>query len=240
VQKYDRIGAGYAARRRPDQRLAARIRAALGDAATILNVGAGAGSYEPLDRFVVAVEPALTMLRQRSASSAPAIRGAAEALPFGRGAFDAAMALLTIHHWSDWRVGLREMARVARGRVVVFTWDPRAAAWWLNDYFPRIVDDDRHKAPLLDEMTDVLGGSDIVTVPIPHDCSDGFMGAYWRRPESYLDANVRQAISSLAKGEGDDGLARLAGDLSSGEWRRKNARILELDELDVGYRLVIA
>lgn len=240
VQAYDRIGAGYALRRRADPRLAAAIHGALGEADPVLNVGAGAGSYEPPDRPVIAVEPSLAMARQRAAGAAQVVRACAEALPFADGSFGGALAVLTIHHWSDWRAGLREMARVSRARVVLFTWDPQAESSWLGDYFSGLVAADRQRFPSLAAIQDVLGPVEMATVPIPHDCTDGFMGAYWRRPHAYLDPSIRGAISSLATGAADDGLAILDDDLRTGAWVQKHGYLLQQQELDLGYRLIIS
>jgi SAM-dependent methyltransferase len=239
---YDRIGVGYSAYRRPDPRIEARIAAALGSARTVLNVGAGSGSYEPADRAVVAVEPSAEMVRQRPRGSAPAVRATAEHLPFADASFDAALAVLTLHHWRDWRAGLTQMRCVARERVVLLTWVPDAARFWLVDeYFPEILEFDRRTFPSLEEMADVLGPVDVQPVPIPADCTDGFLGAYWRRPSAYLDAGVRGAISAFARLE-DPGprLARLAADLADGTWASRHHALLPLTELDLGYRLVIA
>jgi SAM-dependent methyltransferase len=189
--------------------------------------------------MVIGVEPAMTMIRQRTAGSAPAVRGHAEALPFATSAFDAAMAVLTIHHWRDWRRGLREMVRVSRRRVVLLTWDPESEGFWMRDYFPKLLEKDRRRFPSLPEIQEETGPGQIVTVPIPCDCSDGFMGAYWRRPDAYLEPDVRGAISSLAAEEVQTGLARLAADLANGVWNRKYGDISELETLDLGYRLVV-
>jgi len=239
-QAYDRIGAGYAGRRRADPRLAGLITQALGGAETIVNVGAGSGSYEPADRFVVGVEPALTMIRQRRAGAAPVARGQAEALPFADGVFAAALAVLTIHHWRDWRAGLLEMRRVSRGRIVLLTWDPASEGFWIRDYFPELLAQDRQRFPDLRAIADTLGGAQVLPVAIPHDCADGFMGAYWRRPSAYLEAGVREAMSSFALGGGGSALARLSADLASGDWNRKYGNLLEQEELDLGYRLIVA
>jgi SAM-dependent methyltransferase len=239
-QRYDRIGVGYADRRRPDPRLAAVISGALGDADSILNVGAGAGSYEPTGRRVVAVEPASAMIRQRPASAAAVVRACAEALPFSDRSFGSALAVLTIQHWSDWRAGLREMVRVSRRRVVLFTWDPQSESSWLADYFPHLIDADRSRFPSLTALQAILGAIDIAPVRIPHDCTDGFMGAYWRRPSAYLDPSVRSAISSLATGPSSVSLSQLADDLSTGAWERKHGQVLKHKEMDLGYRLVVA
>ncbi|HEU0302252.1 MAG TPA: class I SAM-dependent methyltransferase [Longimicrobium sp.] len=239
---YDRIGAGYTAWRRPDPRIAARIAEALGDARTLVNVGAGAGSYEPADRVVAAVEPSARMVRQRPPRAAPAVRASAEALPFRDRAFDAAMAILTLHHWPDWRAGVREMRRTARGPVAILTWDPAHPGFWLvQDYFPGILRIDRVILPPLEEIARVLGPLDVRPVPIPADCSDGFLGAYWRRPEMYLDPGARSAISTFTRlAEVEPGLARLRAELADGSWERRNAALLDLPELDIGYRLLVA
>lgn len=237
--RYDAIGEGYAQRRKPDPRIAAAIVAALGDARTVVNVGAGTGSYEPGDRAVQAVEPSETMIRQRPAHAAPCVRASAEALPFPDGSYDAAMAILTIHHWSDWRAGLREMRRVAR-RIVLLTFDVEAAHFWLTrDYFPALAALDREIMPALGDLTGELGAPRITPVPIPHDCEDGFLGAYWRRPDVYLDPLARRSMSSFARIDAEDGLARLARDVESGAWRQRYAGLLGLDALDVGYRLLV-
>jgi SAM-dependent methyltransferase len=241
---YDAIGVGYARTRRADPRIAARIARALGDAASVLNVGAGTGSYEPRDRRVVAVEPSTTMIRQRPAGSAPAVRAAAEHLPLADGAFDAALAILTLHHWTDPGRGLAEIRRVARGRVVLFTWDqPIWESFWLiREYFPA-VEIDRQRAVALADIASALGGCRSEVVPIPHDCVDGFQGAFWRRPEAYLDPRVRAGISTFARMDVDtvdEAVGRLAADLESGAWAERHRDLAERDELDLGYRLVVA
>ena len=238
--RYDRIGTGYVQQRRPDPRLASLIWDALGDADSIVNVGAGAGSYEPRDRRVMAVEPAITMIRQRTAGAAPVVRACAEALPFPSASFAAALAVLSVHHWSDWQAGLRELLRVSRRKVVLFTWDPQSEGFWLADYFPHLLEKDRQRFPTLTALRAVLGGIEAVPVPIPHDCSDGFMGAYWRRPSAYLDPKIRAAISSLAAQVSTGSLARLADELGNGVWERKYGPMLQQDAVDLGYRLVVA
>jgi len=238
--RYDRIGTGYVQQRRPDPRLASLIWDALGDADSIVNVGAGAGSYEPRDRRVMAVEPAITMIRQRTAGAAPVVRACAEALPFPSASFAAALAVLSVHHWSDWQAGLRELLRVSRRKVVLFTWDPQSEGFWLADYFPHLLEKDRQRFPTLTALRAVLGEIEAVPVPIPHDCSDGFMGAYWRRPSAYLDPKIRAAISSLAAQVSTGSLARLADELGNGVWERKYGPMLQQDAVDLGYRLVVA
>jgi len=241
-QLYDRIGAGYRAFRVPDPRIAAAISAALGDAESVANIGAGAGSYEPRDRRVVAIEPAKTMIGQRAPDAAPVVRASASALPLRDACVDAALAVLTIHHWPDRARGLAEMRRVARKRVVILT-HVHSSPFWLGAYFPRIRELDLPVFPTMSDLEDVLGPLHVSAVPIPHDCSDGFLGAYWRRPRTYLRADARAAISAFAKlteAETNAGLARLRADLDSGAWARRNGELLGLDALDLGYRLVVS
>jgi SAM-dependent methyltransferase len=242
--RYDRIGRTYTATRGTEPRIAARIWDALGDARTVVNVGAGTGSYEPPDRDVTAVEPSAVMIAQRPPGAAPAVQASAEALPFDDASFDAAMAVLTLHHWSDLRAGCAELRRVARDRVVVFSWDPAfVGRMWLGpEYFPRYAREDAAGFPSLAEQAAALGDAAVAVVPIPWDCRDGFFSAFWRRPEAYLDPAVRAGISTLAKRSDDelaDGLARLRADLDSGAWARRHADLLERDELDLGYRLLV-
>lgn len=239
---YDVIGHTYASRRRTDPRIADAITDALGDAASVLNVGAGAGSYEPSDRRVVAVEPSSVMIAQRSSTAAPAVKAYAEALPFADHTFDAVLAVITMHHWTDQRLGLRECARVARDRVVIFTWDPESGGFWLTrEYFPEIPAVDRKRFPRLDLFADALGSITVKKILIPADCADGFLGAFWRRPEVYLDERARAGMSSLALVEpSDPRLARLRADLESGRWADEHGALLGLDALDIGYRLIVA
>ncbi len=242
---YDRIGTTYSATRRPDPRIAGRILDSLGDATSVINVGAGTGSYEPTDRFVVGVEPSETMIRQRAQGSARVVRALAEALPFADGAFESALAVLTVHHWSDLTRGLGEMRRVARRRAVVLTWDQDVweSFWLIREYLPCIRDLDRPRAIPIRDLVSILGGARVVAVPIPHDCVDGMHGAFWRRPEAYLDPRVRAGISTYALMSAADrerGLRALAADLESGSWQERHGQFLELDALDLGYRLVVA
>lgn len=239
--RYDSIGRTYTATRAEDPRIAARLWAALDDARTVVNVGAGTGSYEPRDREVTAVEPSAVMRAQRST---PAIDASAESLPFADDSFDAAMAVLTLHHWPDWRAGCAELLRVARARVVVLSWDPALVdRFWLGpEYFPDLAADDAARFPSLADQAAALR-ADVEVVPIPADCRDGFHGAYWRRPEAYLDPEVRAGISTFAlrtDAELAPGLARLREDVDGGAWARRHADLLALDELDLGYRLLIA
>ena len=235
---YDRIGVGYARKRQPDPRIAPLIGAALGDAQTIVNVGAGAGSYEPAGRVVTAVEPSAEMIRQRTLPAARIVQAGAEALPFADGAFDAAMAVLTVHHWGDQRAGLAEMRRVATGPVVILTFDPAFRDFWLLDYFPALAALDDRIMPPLSLYGEVLGPVEITPVPIPEDCTDGFMAANWKYPEAYLDPEVRAAISSFHRiGDLSDGLARLKADLDSGAWAARYGDASTAR--DCGYRLVV-
>jgi SAM-dependent methyltransferase len=222
-QLYDEIGIGYGNYRRPDPRLAAAILHALGEADTVVNVGAGAGSYEPTDRSVVAVEPSLAMIRQRRRDSVVVVQASATHLPFRDAAFAAALTVLTVHHWSDRARGLTELARVAQRRVVIVTWDPAASGFWLiDDYFPEIGAIDRRIMPSIKEFQGVLGDIEMRPLLVPHDCTDGFLGAYWQRPYAYLDAGVRSAISTFSKlSDVESGLARLRRDLENGTWEHR-------------------
>jgi SAM-dependent methyltransferase len=239
---YDNIGRNYSGRRQSDPRIEVAIQGALAGCATVLNVGAGTGSYEPRCHAVVAVEPSRTMIEQRPAGAAPAIQACAEALPFRNASFDAALAILTIHHWSDLAKGLSECARVARSKVVIFTNDFEVCAkFWLFDYFPELMYADRYLFPPLAKFTEVFGSVEFVTVPIPSDCRDGFLGAYWKRPSAYLDPAVRDGISTFAKiGDSSPQLQKLQGDIESGVWEQRYASLHDLSALDLGYRLVIA
>jgi hypothetical protein len=240
---YDSIGTAYNTTRRADPRVEQAIWSALGDCGSVLNVGAGTGAYEPVERAVVAVEPSATMRRARPEGSAPCVVATAESLPFDDRSFDAAMAILTVHHWSDCRVGLRELRRVARRRVIVVHWDQAVMdRLWLADYFPEAFAFDRRRGPLLQDVCTTLDlDMDVVPLPVPHDCQDGFGAAYWRRPDAYLDPTVRAGISMLAQTEHErgDGLERLQRDLSDGTWAARHHTLLDQTELDCGYRLVV-
>jgi SAM-dependent methyltransferase len=240
-QRYDSIGVGYTAFRHPDPRISAQIWAAVGDAARVINVGAGTGSYEQPDRLLVAVEPSAVMVGQRDGTH-PVVRAVAEELPFPDNSFDVALALLTVHHWNDVRKGLNELRRVAR-RQVIFTYDPdvHGALWVFDEYVPTALADDG-QAPV-DLVVEVLAADRVEIIPTPADCTDGFGSAYWRRPECYLDPSVRASISALARhdqGVVDEGMARLGRDLADGTWHRRHADLLEKDAIDGGLRLVVA
>jgi SAM-dependent methyltransferase len=244
VALYDALGQTYTATRRADPRIAALVADALAGAGSVVNVGAGAGSYEP-PQTVAAVEPSRTMLGQRPAGAAPALQAEAEHLPLRDDCADAAMAMLTVHHWRDLAAGIAEMRRVARQRLVFLTWDPELCArfWLFAEYLPEAAKTDAEIGVPVERLTALLDRPRIVPVPIPHDCIDGVAAAYWRRPEAYLDPVVRAGMSALAI-TGEDaiaaGLARLAADLVDGRWQRDHADLLERDRLDVGYCLVIA
>ena len=236
---YDTIGLNYANLRKPDIRIAQTIEQALGNAKTILNVGAGAGSYEPAGRQITAVEPSMEMIQQRADRGATIVQGSAEALAFDDNSFDASMAVLTIHHWTDQKKGVGEMRRVTRDKIVFLTYDPSFRGFWLFDYFPELVTLDEGQMPQMAKYEKWLGAVNVTAVPIPHDCSDGFLAGYWRRPAAYLDERVRAAMSSFwALGDVSQGLQKLETDLQSGTWEQKYGDQLSLDQLDCGYRLV--
>jgi SAM-dependent methyltransferase len=242
AQRYDTIGLGYVEFRRPEPRIAARLSHAVGDAQLIVNVGAGPGSYELDGRALVAVEPSEVMVQQRPQGSAPAVRATAEHLPFPDGAFDVATAIMTVHHWRDLEAGLAEMRRVS-ARQVVLTFDPAMhdALWVFTEYVPASLGF-AYEAPL-ERVMAAMGATRTEVVPVPADCADGFALAYWRRPEAYLSAAVRASISAFARLSDDDvgpGMARLEADLASGAWHERHADLLQLEELDLGLRIVIA
>jgi hypothetical protein len=239
---YDRIGIGYNQVRRPDPRLAALIAEALGGARSVVNVGAGAGSYEPDSAHVVAVEPSEVMLAQHPGSTR--IQASAERLPFPTGAFDAAMAVMTVHHWADVRAGLAELRRVSR-RQLVFTWDKDhdRELWIVSEYVPEIRELEHARHPSMAQITEALGGGHIVEFPIPHDFVDGYQPAFWRRPEAYLDARVRSASSTFATLPDrvvEPAIRRLEADLASGAWTRRHRDLLHRTAVDYGYRLVVS
>lgn len=241
--RYDTIGRSYSRTRREDPRIAAQIHAALG-AGSVLDVGAGSGNYEPIDRSVVAVEPSSLMLAQRVGRPAPAVRGVGEALPFADRSFDVAMAVLTIHHWSDPATGLREMARVADRQVVFFFEPLQTHSFWALEYFPAALSLPTEQDPPGERLiADHLELHEVRPVLVPHDCTDGFGVAFWARPEAYLDPDVQAGMSWLAllpQSERARGSARLRADLDSGRWDRRHGHLREQDVFDGGYRLAIA
>jgi SAM-dependent methyltransferase len=244
VTVYDRIGQGYGTTRRPDPRIAAQVASALSGMASVANVGAGAGSYEPV-ATVVAVEPSSVMIGQRPAGSAPCVRGVAEALPLRDAGVDAALAVLTIHHWSDVETGIAELCRLARRRIVILTWDQAVFGefWLVRDYLPAAAAVSAGHAVPIPRLVELLPGARVEPVLVPHDCTDGFGAAYWRRPDAYLDHRVRAGISMLAQADTHalaDGLAALAADLDSGRWHERHRDLANLERLDAGYRLIVS
>ncbi len=241
---YERHGRTYARHRRPDPRIEARIHAALGDARTVLNVGAGTGSYEPADRWVLAVEPSATMRAQRSPAAAPTIEASAESLPFDDDAVEAAMACVTIHHWDPPEAGLAELRRVARGPVVVFTFDLDRLPDWQHEYLAEGVAAERPRFPSLDAVAVALGGrTRIERIATPADCSDGFFEAFWNRPEGLLDPEVRAAQSVwalLPPGVEDRIVERLSTALQSGAWDAEHGSLRQMDEYDGALCLVVS
>jgi SAM-dependent methyltransferase len=242
---YDRMGRGYSDVRRADPRFEAAIWAALGDARSVLNVGAGAGSYEPPDREVIAVEPSPVMIAQRPPGAAAAIQGVAEALPLEDESVDATMGVFTMQHWNDVEGGLAEVRRVTRDRAVFLTLDLEATAemWLCRDYLPEIVEHDRKAFPSIARLEAVFPGLEVEEVPVPSDCSDGFCVALWNRPEAHLDPAVRRASSIwhlLPAAAVDAGLDRLRRDLETGAWDRRYGELRDETSFDVGLRLVTA
>jgi SAM-dependent methyltransferase len=247
VARYDTIGHGYSRTRREDPRFRAQIHAALGTARTVVNVGAGAGAYEPTDRHVIAIEPSDVMAAQRSPDLVPAIRASAGSLPLRDRSVDAAMAILSVHHWDEEReAGIRELRRVARGPVVILTYDASisAAMWLMADYLPEVAALDFRIFPSPEQLTEWLGG-DVRTdkVPIPRDTPDWQLGSFWAHPERVLDANARAATSGFARMPAnvvDRVVSEVSRDLASGLWDDRHGHLRRLDSLDVGLRLVIA
>jgi SAM-dependent methyltransferase len=243
---YDSHGQTYSGHRQTDPRIADYVHRALGSARTVLNVGAGAGSYEPDDRYVVAVEPSAVMRAQRLArGKVPAINAKADALPFDDGAFDAAMAMVTVHHWPDIERGLREVRRVTSGAVVVMTFDPEALDnFWNAQYFPELIEVEKARYPTVERIVQALGGaSEVIPIPIPLDCVDGFQEAFYGRPEAFLRRDVRRAQSAwgfLPDGVEDILVQALASELSSGEWDKKYGHFRTMPSFTCALRLIVA
>jgi ubiquinone/menaquinone biosynthesis C-methylase UbiE len=242
---YDELGVNYTDFRRADPRIEARVRAALGDARSVVNVGAGTGSYEPSDREVTAVEPSPLMIAKRPAGAAPALRGVAEALPLGDQSVDAAMAIFTIHHWNDLGAGLAEMRRVARERIVLLTIDARknAEIWTLAEYFPEAMALEEEAMPSIASLESHLPEATIETVPMPSRCRDEFTSALWDRPELFLEPATLRASSlwhRLSPDVIERGQERLRADLESGRWDELHGHLRTLPELDIGTRLIAA
>ena len=240
---YDTIGRQYVAHRRADPRWEAAIAAQLGPGRTVVNVGAGTGSYEPAERVVVAVEPSLVMVSQRPPGAAPALRASASALPLPSRCADVALAVLTVHHWDDWAAGLAELCRVAPRRVVVaIDFEPHSRFWLYEDYLPEVGATARRLGPDAATVADAIGATGCEVLPVPADMEDGVLGAYWCRPEAYLDPAVRANCSGLALADPAvvaRGVAALESDLRAGNWHRRHADLLGRESVDLGYRLLV-
>jgi SAM-dependent methyltransferase len=236
---YDRIGSGYARTRRTDPRIAAAIADALGDAESVINVGAGAGGYEPTDRAVTAVEPSAEMIAQRDPDAAPVVQATAEAIPLDDDSFDAAMAVHTVHHWPDLEAGLGELRRVARKRIVVLTNAPGLVEdLWISDYFT-----DAPRGNKADAVSSILGDTETITVPIPRDCTDLFFWALWARPELFLDDEVVKSMwiwNVMDPEQREEGRRRLASDLADGTWEERYGAVRDAESIDCGMRIVVA
>jgi SAM-dependent methyltransferase len=247
VPRYERIGHQYARTRREDPAIRRWIEDALGDARTVVNVGAGAGSYEPLDRHVVAIEPSDTMANQRPRSLAPAIRASAGHVPLRDASVDAAMTVLSLHHWDDEREqGVRELRRVASGRVVILTYDPRVSGemWLMKDYFPEVAELDRRIFPPPEQIVEWLGGrAKTFTVAISCDTPDWHLGSFWAHPERVLDEQARNATSGFARAEAavvERVVTAVRRDLEDGTWDARHGHLRQLREYDGGLRLIVA
>ncbi len=242
---YGSIGTHYSAFRRPDPRIAARIHALLGDAETVLNVGAGAGSYEPLDRTVTAVEPSATMRMQRPSGLSPAIDAVAEDLPFADRSFDAAMATFTIHQWPDLAAGLREMRRVTKGPIVLMSCEPgEVENFWLADYVPGVLSAEARRYPSRQKISEAIGSAVAMhPVPIPFDCIDGFNEAYYGRPEMFLNTDARQSCSAwgfISVEETKRAIGRLEADLASGAWDERLGHLRQQRLYEGSLKLYVA
>lgn len=240
---YDEIGLGYSSGRRTDPRWMSAVLDALGDSRSVVNVGAGTGSYEPADRTVHAVEPSSEMVNQRPTGAAAVVRAVAEALPFRDRAADAALAVLTVHHWPDWQRGLAELRRVAPLRVVLaYDTALHADFWFVREYVPEIADLEFGR-PSADDIANEIGADTVTPLLVPWDFTDGVFPAHWRRPSAYLDPDVRRTCSALAQAPPDAvdrGVARLRADLETGRWRDRHQDLLALDAWDAGFRLVVS
>lgn len=238
---YDKNASFYAQERKPDPGITLQIHKALEGCTSILNIGAGTGSYEPVCQNLVALEPSIKMINQRKCKNR-VIQGIAENLPFADKSFDAVMAILTIHHWSDLAKGLSECRRVARKKIAILTWNPESDGFWLTQqYFPQILEIDQKIFPTLSVLQTILGTVTIENVLVPADCTDGFLGAYWKRPEAYLDDRIRSAMSSFSKiGRVQETLLKLGNDIQTGKWFTDHSELLKKEYHDVGYRLIIA
>ena len=238
---YDTIGTQYSEYRQADERIATALFTHIDQGKSIVNLGAGVGAYEPNETNVVAVEPSRIMISQRPENGSPVVQACAEYLPFRDNAFDVATAFLTIHHWSDIAKGLQEARRVAKEKLVLLTWVGFVEDFWLLDYLPQINEIDEPFFPSIEQLERQLNAVRVVPLPIPHDCTDGFLCAYWRRPHAYLDKNVRSAISTFSRiTDANAGLVRLEKDLESGRWHQQYGHILNQKSMDFGYRIIVS
>ena len=243
---YDRFGHRYSGHRQTDSRIAAYVYQELADAYTILNVGAGAGSYEPTDKYVIAVEPSVTMRNQRLRNNkVPAVNAMAGDLPFDNHSFDAAMAMVTVHHWPDMEQGLKELRRVTRNQVLIMTFDPEQLdGFWNADYFPEVIEVERARYPQIDFILKALGGTcHVIPIPIPLDCKDGFQEAFYGRPEAFLEKEIRLAQSAwgfIPDEKQEEMVARLKSDLQSGEWDRKYGHFRTQPTFTCALRLIVS
>jgi SAM-dependent methyltransferase len=238
---YNKLAEAYKTYRKPDPRIAERIHFHLRNARSILNLGSGTGAYEPDGPYIVALEPSFEMIMKRGRSPVTQVMGVAEKLPFRDSAFDCSMGILTLHHWADITSGLQEMFRVTTQKIVLFTWTGYCGNFWLIDYLPEIAEVDAGLFPSLVELEGILGDMSTETIEIPSDCTDGFMCAYWKRPEIYLDTGARKAISTfLCIPVLNEKLDKLREDIKSGEWHKKYSSLLDRDSLDLGYRLLVS
>jgi SAM-dependent methyltransferase len=241
---YDTIGRDYVAHRQADPRWEAVIHEQLGDGRVVVNVGAGTGNYEPTDRTVIAVEPSTVMVEQRAVGGAPVVRASGSALPLPADCADAAMAILTLHHWGDWASGLAELRRVASRQIVLaIDFELHSRFWFLEDYVPEVGEFTRCIEPGADTVAEIIGARASIPLLVPRDMRDGVLGAYWCRPEAYLDPAVRANCSGLALADPAAvarGVSALEADLASGEWQRRHDDLADLPEIDLGYRLIVA
>jgi len=243
---YDKFGQKYSGNRQSDPGIAIYINRALGSAKTVINVGAGAGSYEPEHLYVVAVEPSVVMRSQRiSKDKAPAINAKADNLPFDDQSFDAAMALLTVHHWPDLEKGLKELRRVTKDRVVIMTFDPdELDNFWNANYFPELIAIEKKRYPSIELIINLIGGKcEVISIPIPLDCADGFQEAFYGRPEAFLKREVRQSQSAwgfLAEGIEEKLVKALEDDLKSGEWDKKYGHFRKQPTFTCALRLIVS
>ncbi len=239
---YDDIGNDYSVTRCTDPKVAEQLYSELQDATHIVNIGAGTGSYEPENIKLIAVEPSSKMISQRKIGSHPVKQAFAESLPFESNIFSHAMTVLSMHHWQNRVSAFQEINRVTTKKFIAISWDPKSEPFWLTrDYFPEIYEMDKNIFPSIEELNDFFGEVTIRPLHIPSDCKDGFLAAFWKRPDAYLSSSVRQAMSPFSKIKNlSEGLQKLKADLASGDWLKKNHDILSCSDLDVGYRLITA